>query len=49
LEAADRAVMMRFPESLRSNTVAFVSRAMFGLAALVLMLLAFGMIVQGVV
>ena len=41
--------MMAIPDSFRSNAVAFISRAMFGLAAVVLMLLALGMIVQGVV
>jgi hypothetical protein len=41
--------MMPIPEALRSRAVAFISRAMFGLAAIVLMLLALGMIVQGIV
>ncbi len=41
--------MMAIPDSFRSNAVAFISRVMFGLAAVVLMLLALGMIVQGVV
>jgi hypothetical protein len=49
LELAGRPAMMPIPEALRSRAVAFISRAMFGLAAIVLMLLALGMIVQGIV
>ena len=49
MELAGRPAMMPIPEALRSRAVAFISRAMFGLAAIVLMLLALGMIVQGIV